>query len=143
MLEINGDGNYENLYTLKAEFELRYSLWKGIEDFQSLKQDWEKQTLKEIQIKPMIQKVDQYFRIVNQCERNLGDNPIVPRLKKMVVLFKESLPAVNALKSQYLEEGHVQEISAILKTQFNPQDEAISLKGLLDLNIEAVAGDLI
>ena len=63
-------------------------MWKGIEDFQALKADWEKQTLKEIQIKPMIQKVDQYFRVVNNCERNLGDNPIVPRLKNMVVLFK-------------------------------------------------------
>jgi len=30
-----------------------------------------------------------------------------------------------------------------LKTQFNPLDETITLKGLLDLNIEAVAGDLI
>jgi hypothetical protein len=66
-LEINGDGNYDTLYTLKQEFDLRYSLWKGIEDFQMLKQEWEKQTLKEIQIKPMIQRVDQYFRIVNQC----------------------------------------------------------------------------
>lgn len=33
VLDINGEGNYENLYTLKQEFELRYSLWKGLEDF--------------------------------------------------------------------------------------------------------------
>ena len=50
----------------------------------------------------MIQKVDQYFRIVNQCERGLSENPIVPRLKSMVMIYKESLPAFNALKSQYL-----------------------------------------
>lgn len=50
----------------------------------------------------MIQQVEKYFRIVNQCERNLSDNPIVPRLKKMVTEYKESLPAFNALKSQYL-----------------------------------------
>jgi hypothetical protein len=50
----------------------------------------------------MIQQTDKYYRIVHQCERNLGDNPIVPRLKKMVLQYKESLPAFNALKSQYL-----------------------------------------
>ncbi len=36
----------------------------------------------------MIQKVDLYFRTVNQCERGLSENPIVPRLKKSVVLFR-------------------------------------------------------
>jgi hypothetical protein len=45
VLEINGDGNYDNLYTLKAEFDMRYSLWKGIEDFQALKEEWEQQTI--------------------------------------------------------------------------------------------------
>jgi polyhydroxyalkanoate synthesis regulator phasin len=30
VLDINGEGNYENLYTLKQEFDLRYSLWKGL-----------------------------------------------------------------------------------------------------------------
>ncbi len=50
----------------------------------------------------MMQQVDKYYRIVAQCERNLGDNPIVPKLKTMVSKFKESLPAFNALKSQYL-----------------------------------------
>lgn len=49
-----------------------------------------------------MQIVQKYVRIVNSCERNLSDNPIVPRLKKMVWLFKDSLPPVNALKSQFL-----------------------------------------
>ena len=50
----------------------------------------------------MMQQVDKYFRVVAQCERNLGDNPIVPRLKDMVTKYKEALPAFNSLKSQYL-----------------------------------------
>ena len=66
--------------------------------------DWEERILKNIEVKPMTQQVDKYVKTVNQCERGLGDNPIVPRLKKMVWLYKESLPALNALKSQFLEE---------------------------------------
>lgn len=50
----------------------------------------------------MMQIVDKYFRVVSQCERNLSENPIVPKLKTMVTMYKESLPAVNALKSQNL-----------------------------------------
>lgn len=50
-----------------------------------------------------MQNVEKYVRTVNQCERSLGDNPIVPRLKNMVWVIKDSLPALNALKSQYLE----------------------------------------
>lgn len=82
-------------------------MWKGIEDFGALTSEWNKKLLKNIEVKPMMQQVDKYFRIVNQCERNLGDNPIVPRLKSMVVKYKEALPALNSLKSQYLEEEHI------------------------------------
>jgi hypothetical protein len=75
----------------------------------------------------MLQQVEKYFRIVNQCERNLSDNPIVPKLKSMVLQYKESLPAFNSLKSQYLEEEHIAEISSILGTEFNQQDEELTL----------------
>ena len=30
VLDINGEGNYDNLYSLKIEFDLRYNLWKGL-----------------------------------------------------------------------------------------------------------------
>lgn len=72
VLDINGEGNYENLYSLKQEFDLRYSLWKGLEDFEALSNEWEKKVLKTIEVKPMMQQVDKYFRVVAQCERNLG-----------------------------------------------------------------------
>lgn len=49
-----------------------------------------------------MQTVEKYVKIVNQCERNLSENPIVPRLKNMVWIVKEALPALNALKSKYL-----------------------------------------
>lgn len=143
VLDINGEGNYENLYTLKQEFDLRYNLWKGIDDFGAITQDWNQKVLKTIEVKPMMQQVEKYFRIVNQCERNLGDNPIVPRLKTMVTQYKESLPALNALKSQYLEEEHVAEINTILGTTFEQQDDELTLSKLFDLKIEEKANDLI
>ena len=83
----------------------------------------------------MVQQVDKYFRTVNQCERNLGDNPIVPRLKNLVTKYKESLPAFNSLKSQYLEEEHVLEINSIIETEFNQQDDELTLEKLFALNI--------
>lgn len=49
-----------------------------------------------------MQKVEKFVKTVLQCERNLSENAIVPRLKKMVWIIKDSLPAVSALKSQYL-----------------------------------------
>lgn len=57
VLDINGEGNFENLYTLKQEFDLRYSLWKGLDDFQVLSQEWAKKVLKAIDVKPMMQQV--------------------------------------------------------------------------------------
>lgn len=54
----------------------------------------------------MIQKCEQFIRIVNQAERNLAENPVVPKLKAMVWAYKEALPAVMAMRSPYLEEEH-------------------------------------
>ena len=60
----------------------------------------------------MMQQVDKYFRVVANCERsNLGENNIVPKLKSMVEKYKQSLPAFDSLKSQFLEEEHIQEIN--------------------------------
>jgi hypothetical protein len=61
----------------------------------------------------------------------------------MVSKFKESLPAFNALKSQYLEEEHVLEINQILQTNFNQQDDELTLEKLFALKVEEKAGDLI
>lgn len=36
-LDITGDGDFDNLYSLKMAFDLRYSLWKGLEDFEVFK----------------------------------------------------------------------------------------------------------
>jgi dynein heavy chain len=135
VLDIGGEGNYDNLYNLKMEFDLRYNLWKGLEDFQVLKEDLEKKKIKEIDVKPTMQVVEKYVRIVNQCERSLSENPIVPRLKNMVWVIKDSLPAVNALKSQYLEEEHVAEIAQILNEPFDQNDETLTLGKLLDIKI--------
>lgn len=48
VLDISGEGNYDNLYTLKIEFDLRYSLWKGLEDFEKLKKGLEAKEISQI-----------------------------------------------------------------------------------------------
>ena len=91
----------------------------------------------------MMQQVDKYFRVVANCERNLGENNIVPKLKSMVEKYKQSLPAFNSLKSQFLEEEHIQEINQILMTTFNPQDDQLTLQKLFDLKVDEKATQLI
>ena len=91
----------------------------------------------------MTQQVDKYLRVVANCERNLGENNIVPKLKSMVEKYKQSLPAFNSLKSQFLEEEHIQEINQILMTTFNPQDDQLTLQKLFDLKVDEKATQLI
>lgn len=61
----------------------------------------------------------------------------------MVWVIKDSLPAVNALKSQYLEEEHIQEISQILKEPFDQKDESLTLGRLLQMRINETSAELI
>jgi hypothetical protein len=123
------------MFTLKSEFQLRYSVWSSIEQFEALKLEWDEMVFKNIEAKPMIQRCEQFIRVVNQAERNLAENAVVPKLKAMVWAYKEALPAVMAMRSQYLEAEHWEEIRGLMKVELNPEDPALKLKDLFSYKI--------
>lgn len=67
---------------------------------------------------------------MNRCERGLQDNEVLKHLKKLVWDFKETLPVVVALRSQYLNEEHWTEIKDIIKSNFDINDENFTLYSL-------------
>ena len=143
VLGMNGEGDFETMFTLKTEYQTRYSLWNSIDQFEALSKEWELLQFKTIDAKPMIQKTEQFIRVVNQAERNLSENPVVPKLKNMVWQYKDALPAVLALRSPFLEPEHWESIRALMNVDIDPEDSRLKLRDLLAFNINNFAPELI
>lgn len=77
-------------------------MWNSIDQFDALAKEWEQLQFRSIDAKPMIQRTEQFVRVVNQAERSLSENPVVPKLKALVWQYKEALPAVLAMRSPFL-----------------------------------------
>lgn len=70
-----------------------------------------------------------------RCEKNLQDNKVLHYLKRMVWEFKDTIPVVVALRSQYLHAEHWSEIKQLVKADFDVVDNAFTLQKLLGLNV--------
>lgn len=80
-------------------------------------QDWNKETFAKINVSEIAQKSDFYVRMVNRCEKNMRENPVLTKLKNMVFSFKETMPVVTALRNPHLTEKHRAEIDALFEAQ--------------------------
>ncbi len=56
-LGINGEGDFEAMFTLKTEYQTRHSLWSSIDQFEELSKEWELLQFKTIDVKPMIEEI--------------------------------------------------------------------------------------
>ena len=78
---------------------LRLGMWKAIEEFKQLSQEWIKLPFNSINAKDITSKTESFVRIVMRCEKNLQDNKVTQYLKKIVWEFKDTIPVVVALRS--------------------------------------------
>jgi len=68
---------------------------------------------------------------VNRCKKNLPENKVVDFLQAMVWKYKDTMPVVTALRSEYLTEEHWRDIKAIIRSEFSITDDTFTLKKLL------------
>lgn len=70
-----------------------------------------------------------------RLEKNLDANPIQEKLKGQVETFKEAMPIVKALRNDKLQPEHWTQIKALIQKDFDIEDEAFTLKSLIDLDV--------
>lgn len=111
-------------------------MWKGIAEFEALQKDWENLPFASINAKSITAQTDQYIRIVNRCRKNLPENKVIDHLQAMVWKYKDTMPVVTALRSEYLSEEHWRDIKMIIKSEFSIIDSEFTLKKLLALGVD-------
>ena len=122
VLQVNEYSDFNNVEKLKNEVGLRILLWRTRYEWAQVSEEWAALPFSLINPKELGQKADQFTKKVYRVEKNLPESPIIEELKKSVHNFREAMPVVTALRSQYLKEVHWDEIKRVLKSNFNIKD---------------------
>ncbi|XP_064860607.1 dynein axonemal heavy chain 6-like [Oncorhynchus nerka] len=75
---------YEALEELSAEVKLKQLLWDSLEEWDALQAGWMECKFEELDPETLSAQVNKYAKCVNQLEKGLPPNSVVPRLKEHV-----------------------------------------------------------
>jgi flagellar biosynthesis GTPase FlhF len=127
---------FQNIEDLKMELENRHQLWHSLQDWQLLKEGYEKKLWNDIDDEEIKRNADHYQKITNKLIRNLPVNPIVDELKYLVDTFKEAMPIVEACRNKNLTIEHWEAINDLIPNgKIDIEDENFTLQSLIDLDV--------
>ena len=135
VLQVNEYTDFGNVEKLKNEVTLRILLWRTRYEWAQVLADWASLPFSLINPKELGVRADQFTKNVYRVEKNLPESPVIEELKKSVHNFREAMPVVTALRSQYLKEVHWVEIKRVLKSNFDIKDPALTLESLLNMHV--------
>ncbi|ESN90842.1 hypothetical protein HELRODRAFT_182551 [Helobdella robusta] len=120
----------EDLDDVNDELKLRQLLWDSIMQWDVLVQKWMEASLETLDAEELTSTTLKYLKIVNQLEKGLPPNGVVPKLKEQIEKMKVKLPMVTDLRNPTLKQRHWDAIEAVLEFSFTA-DEPLTL-GKLD-----------
>uniref|UniRef100_A0A673W197 Dynein axonemal heavy chain 6 n=1 Tax=Salmo trutta TaxID=8032 RepID=A0A673W197_SALTR len=124
---------YEALEELSAEVKLKQLLWDSLEEWDALQAGWMECKFEELDPETLSAQVNKYAKCVNQLEKGLPPNSVVPRLKEHVEGMREKLPVITDLRNPCLKGRHWEILEAIIETSL--LEEPQTLASLEELNI--------
>lgn len=77
------------------------------------------------------------------AERTIPESSVTPIFKKLVWLYKDAMPVIVALRSEYLQEEHWREVKALLKSDFSIDDDQFTLSQFLQLPFQSSQEEII
>ncbi|XP_040003149.1 dynein heavy chain 6, axonemal [Xiphias gladius] len=124
---------FDTLEELTAEFRLKQLLWDALEEWDSLQDGWRQSTLEQLDLEQFSSQVTKYSKYVNQLEKGLPRNNVVPSLKDKVEVMKQRLPMITDLCNPCMKPDHWKTLESIVGTSFNIEELTVAV--LEELNI--------
>ncbi|XP_069560973.1 dynein axonemal heavy chain 6 [Brachyistius frenatus] len=124
---------FETLEDLIADFKLKQLLWDSLEEWDSLRDGWHENTLEELDLEQFSSQVNKYSKYVNQLEKGLLCNNIVPVLKGKVEVMKQRLPVITDLHNPCMKAEHWKVLQSVVGTSLNVQQMTLAALEELDV----------
>lgn len=132
---------FDMLDEVMADVKLRMLLWESVESWASKVDEWYHMNFHELNVEDMNLFTVKNVKNINQLEKGLPKNLVVPQLKEDVETMKDKLPIIAYLRNPSLRQRHWAKIETTLNHKFRP-DEEVTLELLEQLNVFSFANEL-
>lgn len=129
--------DFQTLDNLKDSHKILYSIFKGIKDITRMSTDWNQLKFKDVKVKELSTICERFAKDIMVAERSVPESSVTPIFKKMVWLYRDAMPVIVALRSEYLENEHWQEVKSLLKSDFSIDDDNFTLHQFLQLPFQS------
>ncbi|XP_023277881.1 dynein heavy chain 6, axonemal [Seriola lalandi dorsalis] len=124
---------FDALEKLTGEFKLMQLLWDSLEEWDSLQDGWRQSALEQLDLEQLGSQMTKYSKYVNQLEKGLPRNNIVPSLKAKVEVMKQRLPVITDLRNPCMKPTHWKILESTVGTDLNA--EQLTVAALEEFNI--------
>uniref|UniRef100_A0A667W9Y7 Dynein axonemal heavy chain 6 n=1 Tax=Myripristis murdjan TaxID=586833 RepID=A0A667W9Y7_9TELE len=124
---------FEALEELCVEMRLKQLLWDSLEEWDSLHNGWMQSTFELLDLDQLNSEVNKYGKYINQLEKGLPRNSVVPCLKQKVEDMRQKLPVITDLRNPCLKSQHWGVLEAVVGASLTMEE--LSLAVLEELNI--------
>lgn len=132
---------FDMLDEVMADVKLRMLLWESVESWACKVDEWYHMNFHELNVEDMNLFTVKNIKNINQLEKGLPKNLVVPKLKEDVETMKDKLPIITYLRNPSLRQRHWAKIETILNHKFKP-DEEVTLELLEQMNVFSFANEL-
>ncbi|XP_030047949.1 dynein axonemal heavy chain 6 [Microcaecilia unicolor] len=138
---------FEALEEVSAELKLKQLLWDSYSEWELLLEEWLKSKFDTLDTEQLSSQVVKYAKFVNQLEKGLPTNNVVPRLKEKVDMMKEKLPVITDLRNPFLKPRHWTVLEQTINATLMDIEHSLTLEKLIEIrafdfaeNIQDVSG---
>ncbi|TKS69211.1 Dynein heavy chain 6, axonemal [Collichthys lucidus] len=124
---------FDSLEELTAAFRLKQLLWHSLEEWDSLQDGWRQSTLQKLDLEQFSSQVIKYGKYINQLEKGLQQNNVVPILKDKVEVMRQRLPAITDLRNPCMKPQHWETLESVVGSSLNVEELTIARLEELDI----------
>ncbi|KAM6471116.1 dynein axonemal heavy chain 6 [Liasis olivaceus] len=125
---------FDTLEEVCAELKLKQLLWDSLSEWSVLEEDWMESKFDSLDPELLNGQVAKYTKFVNQLEKGLPPNNVVPQLKEKVEKMKEKLPVITDLRNPFLKPRHWAILEQIVGAQLIDMENPLTLERLTQIS---------
>ncbi|KAM4706665.1 dynein axonemal heavy chain 6 [Discoglossus pictus] len=124
---------FDALEEVSAEIKLKQLLWDSLSEWDVLQAEWMKAKFESLDTEQLNSLVLKYAKFVNQLDKGLPPNNVVPQLKEKVEKMKEKVPVIIDLRNPCLKSRHWAVLEGLIHATLVDTEEPLSLDRLIQL----------
>ncbi|XP_029013318.1 dynein axonemal heavy chain 6 isoform X2 [Betta splendens] len=113
---------FKYLEDLVADYRLKQLLWNSVEKWDIVQDEWQKSILQQLDLDQLSSQVNKYSKFINQLEKGLPRNNVVPCLKEKVELMKQRLPVITDLSNPCMKAEHWKNLESVVGASLNVEE---------------------